>query len=182
MTLTKYQVMNLDELRGYVLNHQDDVEAFHTYVDRSKSEGRMNKISPNDENWEEKVIQAITYSTNSIRWYCDTTEKYQQQAQIITEWWRNLDHKTVIRYHTERIKLTGISGWKPDKLDQPVKLRISEPSIEETGEIAFVKYKNEDNTINRIETIAIDLDIDKQNLFVWPSYSSGVFIFSLENV
>ncbi len=44
MTLTKYHGMNLDELRGYVLNHQDDVEAFHIYVDRSKSEGRTKII------------------------------------------------------------------------------------------------------------------------------------------
>ncbi|BAZ29457.1 hypothetical protein NIES4074_19030 [Cylindrospermum sp. NIES-4074] len=59
MTLAKYQAMNLDELRRYVLTHREDIEAFHAYVDRSKSEGRMITINQNDENWEEKIEQAI---------------------------------------------------------------------------------------------------------------------------
>lgn len=182
MTLTKYQDMNLDQLRRYVLTHREDSEAFHAYVDRSKSEGRMVSIKPNDENWEEKVTEAIRYSTNSIRWYCNNTENYQNQAQIISEWWCNLDNKIVTQYHSESIKHTGIAGWKPDKLNQPVKFRISEPSLEIRQFTALVKYRDEDNAINEIEAVAIDLDIDKQNLFVWPNESAAVSIFSVEIV
>jgi hypothetical protein len=59
MTSAKYQTMNLDELRRYLLTHREDIEAFHVYVDRSKAKGRMITIDLNDKNWEEKVEQAI---------------------------------------------------------------------------------------------------------------------------
>jgi hypothetical protein len=59
MTLVNYQAMTLKELRRYVLTHRNDIAAFHAYVDRSKSEGKMITINPNDENWEEEVRQII---------------------------------------------------------------------------------------------------------------------------
>ena len=95
-----------------------------------KSGLRMVSINPNDGNWEEKVIEAIRYSENSIRWYCDDTKNRQNQAQRISEWWKNLNNKIVIKYHTESIKHTGIAGWKPDQLNQPVRFKISEPTLE----------------------------------------------------
>lgn len=182
MTLAKYQDMNLDELRHYVLTHREDTEAFYAYVDRSKAEGRMNTIHPDDENWEEKVIEAIRYSQNSIRWYCNSTDKYQKQAQIITEWWKNLDSKKVTKYYTDNIKITGIAGWKPDKLSQPVELIINEPDLDIRQFTTLLQYREQDNTIQQIEAVAIDLDIDKQNLFAWPNKSAGVVIFSLQRV
>ncbi|MEH2142413.1 hypothetical protein [Nostoc sp.] len=49
------------------------------------------------------------------------------------------------------------------------------------GELTtLVKYRGQDNSINQIEAVAIDLDIAKQNLFVWPNTSAEVFIFSAE--
>ncbi|BAZ88284.1 MULTISPECIES: hypothetical protein [Aphanizomenonaceae] len=59
MTLVNYQAMTLKELRHYILTHREDIAAFHAYVDRSKSEGRMITINPNDENWEKQIQQAI---------------------------------------------------------------------------------------------------------------------------
>ncbi|MBW4670742.1 MAG: hypothetical protein KME60_25795 [Cyanomargarita calcarea GSE-NOS-MK-12-04C] len=41
MTTANYDAMNIDELRQYVLNHREDLEAFHLYIDRSKASGRM---------------------------------------------------------------------------------------------------------------------------------------------
>ncbi|MFM5980329.1 MAG: DUF6887 family protein [Sphaerospermopsis kisseleviana] len=64
MTLVNYQAMTLKELRRYVLTHREDIAAFHAYVYRSKSEGRMITINPNDENWEAKVQQAIIQDGN----------------------------------------------------------------------------------------------------------------------
>lgn len=64
MTLVNYQSMTLKELRRYVLTHREDIAAFHAYVDRSKSEGKMITINPNDENWEAKVQQAIIQDGN----------------------------------------------------------------------------------------------------------------------
>jgi hypothetical protein len=51
--------MSLNELRLCVLPQREDIQAFHAYIYRSKSEGGMVTINPNDENWEEKVQQAI---------------------------------------------------------------------------------------------------------------------------
>jgi hypothetical protein len=59
MTLVNYKAMTLKELRRYILTHREDISAFHAYVDRSKFEGRMITINPNDENWEEQIQQAI---------------------------------------------------------------------------------------------------------------------------
>ncbi|MBD2498470.1 DUF6887 family protein [Nostoc sp. FACHB-280] len=180
MTLAKYQGMNLDELRRYVLTHREDTEAFYAYVDRSKTEGRMVTINPNDENLEEKIADAVRYSNNSIRWYCNNTEKYQKQSQIITEWWSNLDNKLMKLYQTDSIKNTGIAGWKPENSSQSVKFRITEPSLEIGQFTTLVKYRDEDSNIYQIEAVAIDLDMDKQNLFVWTTTSVEVFIFSAE--
>ncbi|TAE60713.1 MAG: hypothetical protein EAZ76_06175 [Nostocales cyanobacterium] len=59
MNQPNFQCMNLKELRRYVLTHREDIAAFHAYIDRSKSEGRMITINPNDDNWEEKVKHII---------------------------------------------------------------------------------------------------------------------------
>ena len=48
MTLISYETMNLDELRQYVLNHRENIQAFHVYIDRSKASGRMISIDPSD--------------------------------------------------------------------------------------------------------------------------------------
>ena len=63
MSAANYDRMNLDELRRYVLNHREDVDAFHAYIDRSKASGRMISIDLNDAGWEENLtarIQQIT--------------------------------------------------------------------------------------------------------------------------
>ncbi|APB32751.1 hypothetical protein GlitD10_0440 [Gloeomargarita lithophora Alchichica-D10] len=53
MTRSNYSVMQLDELRRYVLNHREDEVAFQVYVDRSKQAGRM--VSLTNENLEEEL-------------------------------------------------------------------------------------------------------------------------------
>lgn len=59
-----YNSMGLDELRQYVLRHREDFKAFQTYIDRSKSTGRMITIDPNDPKWEENLEQRMR-QTNS---------------------------------------------------------------------------------------------------------------------
>jgi hypothetical protein len=56
---TKFDAMSLDELRRYVLTHREDVEAFQTYIDRSKAVGRMVSIDLNDPYWEENLTDRI---------------------------------------------------------------------------------------------------------------------------
>ena len=64
MTLTNYNSMSLDELRQYVLNHREDINAFQVYIDRSKSTGRMITIDPSDPAWEENLEQRIRQATS----------------------------------------------------------------------------------------------------------------------
>lgn len=52
MTFLNYDIMDLDELRHYVLTHRGDEDAFQVYIDRSKTEGRMVSIDPEDSHWE----------------------------------------------------------------------------------------------------------------------------------
>ncbi len=59
MTLANYDAMSLDELRRYVLRHREDTNAFHAYVDRSQSAGRMISIDPSDPQWEENLEQRM---------------------------------------------------------------------------------------------------------------------------
>lgn len=54
MTSIDYDALSLNELRKYVLTHREDNQALHTYIDRSKSEGRMITINLKDNHCEEK--------------------------------------------------------------------------------------------------------------------------------
>jgi hypothetical protein len=59
MTSASYETMNLDELRQYVLNHRENIQAFHVYIDRSKASGRMIAIDPSDPQWEHNLDQRM---------------------------------------------------------------------------------------------------------------------------
>jgi hypothetical protein len=63
MTEANFEVMNLNELRRYVLTHREDLRAFHIYVDRSKASGRMITINPGDPSWENTLEQKIQQAT-----------------------------------------------------------------------------------------------------------------------
>ncbi|KAM3097647.1 DUF6887 family protein [Phormidesmis sp. 146-12] len=62
MTSVNYDAMDLDELRRYMLEHREDIPAFHAYVDRSKAAGRMITIDVSDPNWEEKLDDRLRQS------------------------------------------------------------------------------------------------------------------------
>jgi hypothetical protein len=54
-----YDTLNLNELRQYVLTHREDIKAFYTYIDRSKTEGKMITVDLEDNHWEEKITEQI---------------------------------------------------------------------------------------------------------------------------
>lgn len=54
-----YNALSLEELRQYVLDHREDTQAFYTYIDRSKSEGKMITVDLEDDHWEEKITEQI---------------------------------------------------------------------------------------------------------------------------
>ncbi len=57
-----YDTLSLEELREYVLTHREDTNAFYTYIDRSKTDGRMITVDLEDSHWEEKIITKIQES------------------------------------------------------------------------------------------------------------------------
>ena len=66
MTLANYNSMSLDELRQYVLHHREDIKAFQTYIDRSKSTGRMITIDPSDPEWEKNLEQKVSQANSDL--------------------------------------------------------------------------------------------------------------------
>ncbi|GBF80539.1 DUF6887 family protein [Aphanothece sacrum] len=65
MTTLNYDEMSLDELRRYVLNYREDLNAFYAYIERSKATGRMITIDTNDQEWEDKLTHQIEKVTSS---------------------------------------------------------------------------------------------------------------------
>ena len=51
--------MELDDLRKYVLTHREDIQAFQSYVDRSKASGRMIGVDAAKPKWEEVLEENI---------------------------------------------------------------------------------------------------------------------------
>jgi len=62
MTLVNYDAIDLDELRRYMLEHREDIPAFHAYVDRSTAAGRMITIDVSDPDWEAKLDDRLRHS------------------------------------------------------------------------------------------------------------------------
>ncbi|ACK66837.1 conserved hypothetical protein [Rippkaea orientalis PCC 8801] len=54
-----YNSLSLEELRQYVLTHREDTNAFYTYIDRSKADGKMITVNLEDSYWEEKITTKI---------------------------------------------------------------------------------------------------------------------------
>lgn len=54
-----YNSLSLEELRQYVLTHREDTNAFYTYIDRSKADGKMITVNLEDSHWEEKITTKI---------------------------------------------------------------------------------------------------------------------------
>ncbi|MCG9890499.1 MAG: hypothetical protein MH252_05450 [Thermosynechococcaceae cyanobacterium MS004] len=65
MTEDNLEAMNLNDLRQFVLTHQEDLNAFHHYVNRSKASERMIAINPSDPNWENSLEQKIQQITST---------------------------------------------------------------------------------------------------------------------
>lgn len=182
MTITKYNETNLKELRQYVLTHREDREAFHHYLDRSKSEGQMTTLDLSDSQWEEKVKAAIRNRAQVIRWYCNRREESRSEISTITNWWKKLDEKEIIQYHITGIEVDRTTGiLEPTQLSSPQKIIIREPNIKLAELTAFVNYRNQDGSTHSIEAVAIDLDLIEQNLFIWSTHSAEVFIFSVSS-
>jgi hypothetical protein len=182
MTITKYDEMSLKELRQYVLTHREDIEAFHHYIDRSKSEGQMTTLDLSDSQWEEKVKAAIRNNAQAIRWSCHRREENSSNLSKITNWWKQLDEKEIIQYHITGMEVDTATGiLEPTQLSSPQKIIIREPNIK-LGELtAFVNYRNQDGSTHSIEAVTIDLDLIEQNLFIWSIHSAEVFIFSVSS-
>jgi hypothetical protein len=64
MTNINYNKMELDDLRKYVLAHRQDIQAFQSYIDRSKASGRMIAIDAATPKWEEALEENIRRTAN----------------------------------------------------------------------------------------------------------------------
>lgn len=59
MSQVEYAAMTDQELKRYILEHRDDREAFHAYMDRRYARPNRSAISPNDPDWKLKALSNI---------------------------------------------------------------------------------------------------------------------------
>jgi hypothetical protein len=52
--MSRFDHMSLDEVKRYFLQHRDDTEAFHAYMDKLNASGRAIVIDPTDPESEER--------------------------------------------------------------------------------------------------------------------------------
>jgi hypothetical protein len=64
MTAINYDKMQLDELRKYVLTNRENIQAFQSYIDRSKASGRMIAVDAAKPKWEEALEENIRRTAN----------------------------------------------------------------------------------------------------------------------
>lgn len=63
--MSKFEAMTLDQVKAYFLEHRDDNEAFHAYMDKLHESGRSIVIEPDDPDWEAKTLAAIEKKLSS---------------------------------------------------------------------------------------------------------------------
>lgn len=56
---TDYDSMSDSELKRYFLDHREDQAAFYAYMDRRHARPQREIISPDDPDWQQKVIASI---------------------------------------------------------------------------------------------------------------------------
>ncbi len=54
-----YSTMSDLELKRYMLEHRNDQEAFHAYMDRVYARPQQTVVEPDDTDWEAKVLADI---------------------------------------------------------------------------------------------------------------------------
>ena len=59
MSKVDYMTMTDQELKRYILEHRDDQQAFHAYMDRRYARPNREAISPNDPKWKVKALSSI---------------------------------------------------------------------------------------------------------------------------
>lgn len=65
MSVKDYTSMTLDEVKRYFLEHRDDQEAFHAYMDKLHVSGRAIVIDPTDPDSEVKAQAAMKQKLSS---------------------------------------------------------------------------------------------------------------------
>ncbi len=63
--MSKFEAMTLDQVKAYFLEHRDNNEAFHAYMDKLHESGRAIVIEPDDPDWEAHAIAAIQQKLSS---------------------------------------------------------------------------------------------------------------------
>ena len=56
---TNYDSMSDSDLKRYFLDHREDQAAFYAYMDRRHARPNRQIISPDDPEWQQKVIASV---------------------------------------------------------------------------------------------------------------------------
>lgn len=64
--MNKFDAMSDSELKRYFVTNRDD-ESFHAYMDRRYARPNRHTISPNDPEWESKMIASVKRQLGNIK-------------------------------------------------------------------------------------------------------------------
>lgn len=67
MSKVDYTTMTDQELKLYILDHREDQEAFHAYMDRRYARSNREAISPDDPEWKSKALSNIKKQLHQIK-------------------------------------------------------------------------------------------------------------------
>jgi hypothetical protein len=126
MTFVDYRIMDLAELRRYVLSHREDLNAFQTYVDRSNAEGRMVSVNTSDSAWEIELAKTMPS-------YHHPQEQDYWGEQIEVE--NTVGQKTMIQTYLLRLYPQTFNGYDA-YLDIP---QAHNPDIKKVSSSRFEK-------------------------------------------
>ncbi|MBD2500994.1 hypothetical protein [Anabaena azotica] len=114
------------------------------------------------------------YSNQAIRWDIGTFKNFNS----IVTWWKNQNNQKFKIYHVTEYKRvfnenTLQVAWEPVKYNEKENKIVINPNLELNNGWASLTYNGEES----INAHSIDLDMERDNLFVWFGEPQQVIIF-----
>lgn len=125
------------------------------------------------------MSSSITYSNQAFRWYPgNDNPENKQKLEDITNWWRELNGKTINEIHITGIEQYKDGNWIPiPQNTRQDRYTIQNPQLDNTSQ-TIVSFTGE-NDLKQIETICIDFDSHKQFIIIYSSTGIERYIFWL---
>lgn len=124
------------------------------------------------------MISSTIYSSRAFRWYPgNDNPENEQKLEDITNWWKELNGKTINEIHITGIEQYEDGNWKP--IQQNAKhYKIRNTQLSNKSHCTIVSFEDNGSS-SQIETICIDFDPQKQFIIFYPSEGIERYFFYL---